>query len=53
MDEKNISFEFYYNYFTKLNYKLIDTITENDISLENYKKYIPQNGSTDLIAIPL
>lgn len=53
MEEKNISFEFYYDYFTKLNYKLVDTITENDISLSNYKKYIPKNGSTDLIAIPL
>ena len=53
MDEKNINFEFYYNYFQKLNYKLVDTKTEKEISLSNYKKYIPMNGSTDLIAIPL
>lgn len=53
MDEKNISFEFYYNYFKKLNYKLIDTKTSVEISLDNYRKYIPLKGSTDLIAIPL
>lgn len=52
MDEKNISFDFYYNYFTELNYRLIDTKTENVITLKNYTSYIPKNGSTDLIAVP-
>ncbi|MDO8999068.1 MAG: FkbM family methyltransferase [Bacteroidota bacterium] len=53
MDEKNISFDFYYEYFKKLNYKLVDTKTEKEVNLTNYKKYIPMNGSTDLIALPL
>lgn len=53
MDEKNISFDFYYNYFSQLNYELHDTISGVKISLENYRKYIPKNGSTDLIAIPV
>jgi FkbM family methyltransferase len=53
MDEKNISFEFYYDYFKNLNYRLVDTKTEKEITLLNYKKYIPMNGSTDLIALPL
>jgi FkbM family methyltransferase len=53
MEEKNISFEFYYTYFKELNYKLIDTKSEKVISLSNYKKYIPKNGSTDLIALPM
>ncbi|MGZ3885199.1 MAG: FkbM family methyltransferase [Bacteroidia bacterium] len=52
MDEKNISFDFYYNYFQELNYRLIDTKTEKEITLQNYRSYIPKNGSTDLIAIP-
>ncbi len=53
MDEKNIEFSFYYDYFSKLNYKLLDTKTEREITLQNFRKYIPKNGSTDLIAIPL
>jgi len=52
MDEKNISFDFYYTYFRDLNYKLIDTKTGKEITLSNYRKYIPKKGSTDLIAIP-
>ena len=53
MDEKNISFDYYYNYFKDLNYKLMDTKTDHEINLSNYKKHIPKNGSTDLIAVPL
>jgi len=53
MHEKNIDFDFYFNYFQKLNYKLIDSKTDKVIDLSNYKKYIPMNGSTDLIAVPL
>lgn len=53
MDEKNISFEFYYNYFKALNYKLVDAKKEIELNMNNYKKFIPKNGSTDLIAVPL
>jgi FkbM family methyltransferase len=53
MDEKKITFDFYYNYFSELKYELIDTKTDAKIDLSNYKKYIPMRGSTDLIAIPL
>ena len=53
MAEKKISFDFYFNYFEKLHYKLIDTKSGATITLQNYKRHIPQNGSTDLIAIPL
>ena len=52
MDEKNISFDYYYNYFKDLNYKLFDTQSDAEITLENYRKHIPQKGSTDLIAVP-
>ena len=53
LDEKKINFDFYLNYFGRLNYKLMDTITDAEITSSNYLKYIPKNGSTDLIAIPL
>ena len=53
MDEKKIGFDFYFNYFSDLNYKLIDTKTGVTITMNNYRQYIPKNGSTDLIAIPL
>jgi FkbM family methyltransferase len=52
MDEKNISFDYYFNYFKDLNYRLFDTKTDNEINLGNYRKHIPKNGSTDLIAVP-
>jgi FkbM family methyltransferase len=53
MDEKSIEFDFYFDYFSTLNYRLVDTKTGVQISMINYKKYIPMKGSTDLIAIPL
>lgn len=52
MDEKSIGFDFYYNYFKDLNYRLFDTKTDAEIDLINYQKYIPKKGSTDLIAVP-
>lgn len=53
LDEKNIGFEFYLDYFRELNYKLMDTMTDAEVTAENYRKYIPREGSTDLIALPL
>ena len=53
LDEKNITFDFYMDYFKRLNYKLVDTKTSVEIHSTNYKRYIPRSGSTDLIAIPL
>jgi FkbM family methyltransferase len=53
MDEKSIEFDFYFNYFSELNYRLVDTKTGASISLQNYRRYIPRKGSTDLIALPL
>ncbi len=53
MEEKNISFEYYFNYFKDLNYTLYDTQSNYEITMSNYTKHIPKNGSTDLIAIPL
>lgn len=52
MQEKNISFSYYLDYFGSLNYKLLDTKTEKLITKDNYTKLIPKNGSTDLFALP-
>ncbi len=51
MEEKGFNFDFYYNYFKELNYKLIDTKSGKLVTLENYKTIIPNKGSTDLIAV--
>lgn len=51
MDEKNISFSYYFDYFTNLGYSLFDTKTNFKIDLDNFQKHIPKKGSTDLIAI--
>jgi FkbM family methyltransferase len=53
MDEKSISFDYYFNYFQDLRYKLIDTKSGAEITMSNYKKHIPLKGSTDLLAVPL
>jgi len=52
LEEKNIDFNFYYKYFSDLNYTLYDTKSKKKMTLENYKTYIPNKGSTDLIAVP-
>lgn len=52
MKEKNIDFDFYWNYFQELNYKLYDSGNLEEISITNYKKYLPKYGSIDVLAIP-
>jgi hypothetical protein len=53
MDEKNIGYDFYDGYFSSLGYHLVDTKTGVAINLQNYRRYIPKKGTTDLIALPL
>ena len=52
MKEKSIDFEFYYEYFTNLNYALYDTKKCKAIDMTNRKQLIPSLGTTDIIAIP-
>lgn len=52
MDENNISFSFYYDFFSKLNYSLFDTKTSRLVSPDDYRGCIPALGTTDLIAVP-
>lgn len=52
MEEKNIDFSFYLNYFGDLHYQLYDSKSEKAINEENCKTIIPKLGTTDIIAIP-
>lgn len=52
MQEKNINFQFYLDYFTDLHFKLIDSRTNRDINRSTHEKLIPALGTTDVIAIP-
>lgn len=52
MSEKNITFDFYSNYFNELNYKLIDLMTGKQVNINNFKTYLPEKGTTDLLAVP-
>jgi FkbM family methyltransferase len=52
MDENKISFTFYYEYFSKLNYSLFDSKTSRRVSLDDYRRSVPAHGTTDLIAVP-
>lgn len=51
MKEKKISFSDYSSLFFELNYKILNT-KGVEVTLDNYKKHIPENGTVDLIAIP-
>ena len=53
LQDKGISFDFYCDFFQRLGYRLFDIITEIELNRVNYKRFIPDNGSADLIAIPL
>jgi FkbM family methyltransferase len=52
MEEKGINFDFYETFFRNLNYSLIECKTNKIVDSSNYRKYIPKNGGTDLIALP-
>ncbi len=52
MIDKGIDFMFYLDYFSELNYELIDTKTNKKITETNWNKIIPDLGTTDVIAIP-
>lgn len=52
MEEKNIDFSFYSNYFESINYKIFDSSTGKEITIKNYKKIIPAKGTIDALALP-
>jgi FkbM family methyltransferase len=50
--EKNIDFSFYINYFKELNYKMYDSLKKAEITADNFRKYIPEKRTIDVIAVP-
>ncbi|MCG8306331.1 MAG: FkbM family methyltransferase [Cytophagales bacterium] len=52
MEEKEIEFIDYENFFHNLNYKLSDAATNKPISSFNHRNMVPQKGTIDILAIP-
>ena len=52
LQEKGISFDFFYDFFNRLGYRLFDILTNIELNKVNYKIFIPENGGIDLIAVP-
>jgi FkbM family methyltransferase len=52
LQDKGISFDFIYDYFNHLGYRLFDLVTNAEVNVMNFRQFIPENGSADLIAIP-
>jgi len=52
MNEHNIDFSLYYDFFNSINYDLVDSNKGNIINDKNYTRFIPNNSTTDIIAIP-
>jgi FkbM family methyltransferase len=52
MDENNTNFSLYLEFFTQSHFNLFDTKTNQRVDLTNFRKIIPVNGTTDIIAVP-
>jgi len=53
LSENKIDYAFFNDYFTSLRYRLLEARSGEELSMLNYRKLIPANGTTDVIAIPL
>jgi FkbM family methyltransferase len=52
LEENKIGYSFFSDYFSKLNYRLLDAIKGIELTPENYRNYIPAKGTIDIIALP-
>jgi len=52
MEEHGITFKDYDRFFSKLDYKLSDSSNNKSITIENYKRMIPKQGTIDVLALP-
>jgi FkbM family methyltransferase len=52
MEEANIDFSEYLNFFGFLNYSLFNSTGLKEITENNYYKYIPAKGTIDILAVP-
>ena len=53
MEEHNITFKDYFDYFLSAGYILVNSKDGKVVKLENYFKQIPLNATTDIIALSL
>ena len=52
MEERNIQFSNYLEYFSNLGYSLSNAANNRHIDENNYLKMIPKNGTIDVLALP-
>jgi len=52
LEEHGITFKDYDRFFSKLDYKLSDSSNNKSITIENYKRMIPKQGTIDVLALP-
>jgi len=53
IEEKNITFEQYFNYFSFFGYALFNNKNGKKVTLENFHTQIPKHYTTDIFAVPL
>jgi len=51
MEEKNVDFSEYLNFFGFLDYSLFNSSNLRKIDANNYRKYIPSKGTIDILAL--
>jgi len=51
LEEKNIEFSDYSNFFGSLDYSLFNSSNFKEIDAKNYRKHIPSKGTIDILAI--
>jgi len=51
MEEKNVDFSDYLNFFGSLDYSLFNSSNLGKIDAHNYRKYIPSKGTIDILAL--
>jgi FkbM family methyltransferase len=52
LDERGVDFAFFTDFLGRLGYSLFDALTDQPVTLENYRRYVPAKATTDLIAVP-
>jgi FkbM family methyltransferase len=52
LEEMNVSFSDYLEFFGPLNYSLVDSSSFARIEQSNYRKYIPSKATIDILALP-
>jgi len=51
MDEENISFADYSEFFESMDYSLFNSKSLKEINADNYRKHIPSKGTIDILAL--